>query len=130
MGALAAAGVAALLGGRGGALQREGIVVGDFLAGGDGADGFNVDAAALQDGFAIGLARVIDETGLVAIRDVVDDLVISHVEQKRVIVFMAFKLGPLAALALVFDEAGSLADSAKGKGALSFDGRGSYFNQG
>src|SRR5688572_28229966 len=69
----AAAGKATLSGGSVSLLQDHGIVVGQLLTRLDVPDGLDPDPAVLDDRVAVGIARVVDPTGVVAVDGGIDD---------------------------------------------------------
>jgi hypothetical protein len=135
VGAAAVTGEAFALGLRDWCVYFEFIVVDEFLPGGNVFEGFNVDVSFVGVGDAVGLAGVVDETGLVTTDAGVYDGALVEGKEEGVPVFLlvlgaAFCLGGGDVLADIFDDAGALRDGANGEGAESVDAGGAEFEIG
>src|SRR5690606_8300200 len=105
------------------------IVVNELLARPDRPQRVDPDPPVLDDRLAVRVARVIDETRLVAVARAVDDgLSVDREEEGVVTPHPAFVVAPVRllvrdALAGIFDDALPLADEAHGEGSGALDGR-------
>ena len=100
------------------------IVVGEFFAFFDGFRGVNPDAVALDCGFAIGMAAVIEEARRIPVHAAVEVKLVVDGENVAVAAFQGFFgffFGEF--FADVFDDAFAFADVCAGESASSVNGR-------
>src|SRR5690606_8550093 len=113
-------GVARLHGGRMPLLEDVRIVVRQLLARPDVSDGVDVDVVGLDDGFTVGIARMIDVARDVSADRGIDDRVIIELEEERVVaVHLVVRVAAIRflvryVLADVLDETRTLPDSLLG----------------
>src|SRR5271154_1816905 len=105
------------------------IIVGEFLAGPDGAQSLDENTPVGIDGLAIRLAAMIHKTRLVAVDAGIDDRFSIHREQKcvaiiRILVSIAtIRLGRAHPIAEIFDDGHALADLPQRKHAMAVNTR-------
>lgn len=105
------------------------VVIGQLGAGLDVPDRFDKYALVFQDGLAIGIARVVDETGLVAAHTGIDlGLAVDDKELDMDVIPFSIFVPPIRLpggdpLAGVLDDARPLRDWAHGEDAAAVDPR-------
>jgi hypothetical protein len=113
---------------------RQTVIVGEFLARTDRAQGFNVYPPRFDHWLAIGFARMVDEARLIAIHAGINDSALVHDEQQdvrvRAFVFVArIRLLMRNALTGIFDEARTFGNPLRGEDAKALDGGGADFKK-
>ncbi len=108
-------------------VQGQAVVIVEFFAARDIAQGIDEHAAVFLAGFAVWLAGMVDPAGIVAVAAAVDDLAVFQAEKERMEVvgrlgvFALYGFFPGDVLAFIFDDAGAFGDLTGGEDASAVD---------